>query len=55
MATGVLARCAGDVIDTVAHGVAGTKTKKPFSFGVCTALLLGIGLADMLCAKRLTR
>jgi hypothetical protein len=54
MKAGVFARVAGDVLDTALLGVAATKTKKPFQFAVVTAMVLGIGLADMLCAKRLT-
>ena len=53
MKAGVFARVAGDVIDSAALGMAATKTKKPFAFAVVTAMVLGIGLADVLCAKRL--
>jgi hypothetical protein len=52
LATGVIARVAGDVLDSALLGIAATKTKKPFAFAVITAMVLGIGLADMLCAKR---
>ena len=54
MKAGVFARVAGDIIDSAALGVAATKTKKPFSFAVVTAMVMGIGLADVLCAKRLS-
>jgi hypothetical protein len=55
MEAGVFARVAGDMIDSVALGVAATKTKRPFQFAVVTAMVLGIGLADALCAKRLAQ
>ena len=51
---GVWARVAGDVLDSAALGVAAMKTKKPFSFAVITGMVLAIGLADLLCAKRLS-
>jgi len=54
MTAGVWARVAGDVLDSALLGVAATKTRKPFAFAVVTAMVLGIGLADLLCAKRLT-
>jgi hypothetical protein len=54
MTAGIVARVAGDVLDSAALGIAATKTTKPFQFAVVTAMVLGIGLADMLCAKRLS-
>ena len=54
MQAGVLARVAGDVLDSAALGMAATKTQKPFSFAVVSAMVLGIGLADLLCARRLS-
>src|SRR5688572_593202 len=45
MQAGVYARVAGDLLDSAALGVAATKTKKPFSFAVVTAMVMGIGLA----------
>ena len=54
MRTGVWARVAGDVLDSALLGVAAMKTKKPFSFAVVTGMVLAIGLADLLCAKRLS-
>lgn len=54
MKTGVWARVAGDVLDSALLGVAATKTKKPFSFAVVTGMVLAIGLADLLCARRLS-
>jgi hypothetical protein len=53
LASGVFARVAGDALDSVALGIAATKTKHPFRFAVVTAMVMGIGLADVLCAKRL--
>jgi hypothetical protein len=53
MAAGVISRVAGDVLDSALLGIAATKTRKPFRFAVITAMVLGIGLADLLCAKRL--
>jgi hypothetical protein len=55
MAAGVWARVAGDLIDNVALGLAATKTKKPFAFTAITAMVLGIGLADLFTAGRLTK
>jgi hypothetical protein len=55
MKSGVWARVAGDMLDTALLGVAATKTKKPFAFAVITAMVMGIGLADLLCATRLTK
>ena len=52
MAASVASRVAGDVLDSALLGIAATKTKKPFQFAVITAMVLGIGLADLLCAKR---
>ena len=54
MAASVVSRVAGDVLDSALLGIAATKTKKPFQFAVITAMVLGIGLADLLCAKRVT-
>ena len=54
MKVSLWSRVAGDVLDSALLGVAATKTKKPFAFAVVTAMVLGIGLADLLCAKRLT-
>ena len=54
MKVGVWSRVAGDVLDSALLGVAATKTRKPFAFAVVTAMVLGIGLADLLCAKRLS-
>jgi hypothetical protein len=54
MRAGVWARVAGDVLDSALLGVAATKTKGPFAFAVITAMVMGIGLADLLCARRLS-
>jgi hypothetical protein len=54
LATSVWGRVAGDVLDSALLGLAATKTKKPFQFAAVTAAVLGVGLADLLCAKRLS-
>jgi hypothetical protein len=54
MKVGVWSRVAGDVLDSALLGIAATKTKKPFAFAVVTGMVLAIGLADLLCAKRLS-
>lgn len=55
MAASVWGRVAGDVLDSALLGIAATKTKKPFSFAAVTLNVLAIGLADLLCAKRLSK
>jgi hypothetical protein len=55
MKIGLWSRVAGDVLDSALLGIAATKTKKPFMFAAVTAMVLGIGLADLLCAKRLSQ
>jgi hypothetical protein len=55
MAASVISRVAGDVLDSALLGIAATKTKKPFAFAVITAMVLGIGLADLICAKRVSQ
>lgn len=52
---GVWARVAGDALDTVLLGVAATKTKSPKSFWTLAAMVMGIGMLDMIFATRLTR
>jgi len=52
---GAWSRVAGDVLDSALLGAAATRTKKPFSFATVTAMVLGIGLLDLMCAKRLSR
>jgi hypothetical protein len=51
---GVWARVAGDVLDTVLLGAAGMKTRKPVNFAATAASVLAIGIADVLCASRLS-
>jgi len=53
--TGVRSRVAGDLLDSVALGVAATRTRDMKAFGLIAGLVMGIGLADMLFAKRLNR
>ena len=55
MATGLWARVAGDVLDTALLGVAAQKTKDPSSFAATSAAVMGIGLLDLLFAKRLQK
>jgi len=52
---GVRGRVMGDVLDTVALGMAATRTRNLKSFGIVAGLVMGIGLADLLFAKRLKR
>jgi len=51
---GIWARVAGDVLDTVLLGAAGMKTRKPVNFAATAASVLAIGIADVLCASRLS-
>jgi hypothetical protein len=51
---GMWARVAGDVLDTVLLGAAGMKTRKPVNFGATAAAIMAIGVADVLCASRLS-
>jgi hypothetical protein len=53
MRVGAWARVAGDALDTALLGVAATKTKKPASFAVVSAMVAGIGLLDAVTAGRL--
>jgi hypothetical protein len=55
LAGAVWARVAGDVLDTALFAKAAMKTKKPASFALAGALLMGIGALDMYYAQRLTR
>ncbi|MEA2708489.1 MAG: hypothetical protein QOF78_1090 [Phycisphaerales bacterium] len=52
---GVFSRVAGDVLDSALLGVAAAKTNKPIQFAVISAMVLGIGVADLLCSKRLAQ
>jgi hypothetical protein len=51
---GIWARVAGDVLDTVLLGAAGMRTRRPVNFGATAATVLAIGIADVMCASRLT-
>jgi len=51
---GVWSRVAGDVLDSVLLGVAGTKTRNPGGYATITAMVMAIGVADLLVAKRLS-
>jgi hypothetical protein len=55
MTVGLWSRVVGDVLDTALLGVAATKTRRPGRFALVSAMVLGIGLADMLTAKKVTR
>jgi hypothetical protein len=48
-------RVAGDVLDTALLAKAGKESKHPLRFGAVAALVAGIGLADFLCAQKLSR
>jgi len=48
------ARVAGDVLDTTLFGMAGTKTRSPGGYAMAGAMLMAVGAADFICAKRLT-
>ena len=52
--TGVWSRVAGDALDTALLAKAATVTKKPIQFGIVSAMVMGIGLADFLCARKLS-
>ena len=53
MRVGAWARVLGDALDTALLGAAATKTKKPASFAVVSAMVAGIGLLDAVTASRL--
>lgn len=50
---GVWARIAGDALDGAALAVAATKTRRPLSFAITTAMVLGIVALDVIFAERL--
>ena len=52
---GVWARVFGDVLDTALFGIAATKTRKPGSLASVFAMVMGIGVLDMICAGRLAK
>jgi len=52
--SGMWARVAVDVIDTILLGAAGTQTRRPVNFGATAASVLAIGIADVLTASRLS-
>jgi hypothetical protein len=54
-AAGLWGRVAGDVLDTALLGAAAAKTRRPLSFGLVSLMVMGIGLADMYFAQRVTR
>jgi hypothetical protein len=54
MKVGVWSRVAGDVLDSALLGIAAMKTNKPVAFAAVSAAVLGIGLADLICATRLS-
>ena len=51
---GIWARVAGDVLDTALLGAAGMKTRKTTNFAATAASVLAVGIADVLCASRLS-
>ena len=55
LAGAVWSRVAGDALDTALLAKAATKTKRPASFALVSAAVMGIGLLDMYYAQRLTR
>ena len=52
--TGVWSRVAGDTLDCALLGAAATMTKRPASFAVVAAMVTAIGVADLVCALRLS-
>ena len=54
LATAVWSRVAGDMLDTVALGKAMHYTKAPGQFMAVAAVVGAIGVADLLCATRLS-
>ncbi len=50
---GVWSRVAGDVLDVALLSMAGRKTRNPKGFAAAFAMVLGIGVLDMLVAARL--
>ena len=48
-------RVIGDVLDTALLGVAAMKTRKPVAFALISGMVLAIGAADFLCAKKLSK
>jgi hypothetical protein len=54
LSAGVWSRVAGDVLDSALLAIAATKTKKPGSFAAVTAAVMGIGLLDVMYAKRVS-
>jgi hypothetical protein len=55
MAASVWSRVAGDVLDSVLLGRAAMKTRRPLSFAMVAASVMAIGVADLLCAQKLSR
>jgi hypothetical protein len=51
---GVWARVAGDALDGALFAAAGMKTRKPSSYATAAAMLLGVTIADIVVAKRLS-
>jgi hypothetical protein len=54
LSAGVWSRVAGDVLDSALLAMAATKTKKTGSFAAVTAAVMGIGLLDVMYAKRVS-
>ena len=54
LTVGVWSRVAGDVLDSALLGVAAKKTSRPVSFGLVAAMVAAIGVADLVCALKLS-
>jgi len=52
-APGMWARVIGDVLDTALLGVAARQTRRAGAFALVSAMVLGIGIADVLFASKL--
>ena len=53
--TGIWSRVAGDALDGALFSAAATKTRRPAMFAAVTAMVLAIGVADVICAVRSSR
>lgn len=48
---GMYARVAGDLLDSALLGCVAKRTQNPKAFGMVCAMVLGIGVLDILCAR----
>jgi hypothetical protein len=53
--TGIWSRVAGDALDGALLSAAATKTRRPAMYAAVTAMVLAIGVADVICAVRSSR